>query len=241
MPSPFRIHRARGVRVAALALVTLADAPRAGAQPPVPDALSVSVVGGEVAGRAALKLRIERAPSGAVEVVASGVVVSGRRRLTAELRTDTLLALRRYVAVTRDSAGAVIDRIEIATAGGRLLLTRTAPGHRMVREFPVDRALLVRDDEALVPLMIAAARGDASLLRDAVPVLDVRTGRMARGVATLEGRRPLKIAEVPLEAVPVTLRLADGAPFGWWRDARGRLLQAPLAGTRELRRDDPPG
>lgn len=213
----------------------------AGAQAPVPDALSVSIVGGALPGRASLRLRVERATTGAVDVVASGVVVSGGRRVTTELRTDTLLVLRRYVAETRDSAGAVIDRIEIVTAGGRLLLTRVAPGHRMVREFPVHRALLLRDDEALVPLLVAAARIDGSLLRDVVPVLDVRTGRMARGVATLEARRPLTIAEVPLEAVPVTLRIADGASFTWWRDARGRLLFAPLAGTRQLRRDDPPG
>jgi hypothetical protein len=241
VPSPFRIHRARLALAGTLVAAALAVAPRVAAQAPLPDALSVSIVGGAGAGRASLRLRIERAPSGAVDVVASGIVVAGRRRVTAELRTDTLLAVRRYVAETRDSAGVVVDRIEVATAGGRLLLTRTAPGHRMVREFPVVRALLLRDDEGLVPLLVAAARGDASLLRDAVPVLDVRTGRMGRGIATLEPRQPLNIAEVPLEAVPVTLRLADGAPFAWWRDARGRLLFAPLAGTRQLRRDDPPG
>jgi hypothetical protein len=204
---------------------------------PVADALAVSLLEGTaLLARGTLRLRIERTGTG-VDVVATGVLVRPGERITAELRTDTLLAPRRYLAETRDSAGRVTDRVEVAIGGGRMVLTRTSAAHRMVREFPLARALLLVDDAALVPLLVAAAAQP----RDSVTVLDVRTGTLRRAVATSAAPTALTIAEVPLEVTPVSLRASDGTLGAWWRDPRGRLVHAPLAGTRQLRRDDPPG
>ena len=222
-----------------LPFVALLGAPlTVGAQEPRSDALAVTLVEGPtVVGRGALRLRTERVGSG-VELVASGVIVRPRGRTTAELRADTSGALRRYVAETRDSTGRVLDRVEVVAAGGRVVLRRTAVGRRTVRELPAPRTLLLRDDDGLVPLLIAAAR--PSWGGDSVTVLDVRRALPARGRPTDAARTTLSIADVPLEAVPVTVQGTAGALLSWWRDARGRLLFAPLDGTRALRRDDPP-
>jgi hypothetical protein len=221
-----------------LRLVAVLGAPLAlGAQAARTDALSVTLVDGPaVLGRGALRLRTERVGTG-VDLVASGIVVRPGGRTTAELRADTTGAVRRYVTETRDSAGRVIDRVELVAAGGRMVWRRTAVGRRAVREFPAPRGLLLRDDEGLVPLLLAAARADSD---DSVTVFDVRRGTHARGRPTAAPRTTVSIAEVPLDAAPMTVRGASGVLLAWWRDARGRLLFAPLDATRAVRRDDPP-
>lgn len=247
MPTRVTIHAAllalaaaAPVAGAAQATAPVSDVRTATA--PVADVLQATLVDGSAAaGRASLRVRTERTAAGTVEVIASGIVVRGRRRVQGELRTDTLLALRRYVAETRDSAGAVADRVELTAAGGRLLLVRTVGAHRMTRELPAPAggALLLRDDDALVPLLVAAARPPAR--GDSVTVLDVRTGVRVAGVATAEPPRPLTIAEATLDAVPVIVRAGGVVLLSWWRDARGRLLLVPVDGAAALRRDDPPG
>lgn len=224
-------------KILRLLAAACATVPALAAQAVTTDALAVTLLDGPaVAGRGALRLRTERAGTG-VDLVASGVVVRPGRRVTAELRADTLGGLRRYLAETRDSAGRVLERVEVVAAGGRVVLRRTAPGRRTVRELAAPRGLLLRDDDALVPLLIAAHLPASD---DSVTVLDVRRGTEGRARPTTEGRTSLSIAEVPLDAWPVAIRGPDGILLAWWRDARGRLLFAPLDAARTLRRDDPP-
>jgi hypothetical protein len=212
----------------------LAGARSAHAQSPtVLDALSVTVTGTQA--RGALRLRLGTTATG-VAWIASGVVVRPGRRTTAELRTDTLGALRTYTAETRDSLGSVVDRVSVVSAGGRVILERVTPTRRQVREYPSSPGLLIADGDALAPLLVLAAR-----IRKpgGVMVLDVRAPALAGTMVDAAGTAQLQIADIPLAASAWTITGVSSLA-GWWTDARGRLLAALLSPGLRLQRDDPP-
>jgi hypothetical protein len=235
-------HTPLRTRLACLvALVGLTTPRGGGAQAATPaspllDALSITVQRDSVtAARGSMRFRIVRAVND-VELVATGIVVRPGLRVSAELRTDTLYALRKYVAETRDSIGRLIDRVQLVSSGGRVTLERVTPTRRMVREFLARRELMVLDSAALVPYVVLAA---ASRSASALLLLDVRRGEL--NVATLSPGLgvDLSIAEVTLTATPVTV-LGLGYPLEWWRDARGRLLRVTWGRRGSVLRDDPP-
>ncbi|MDZ7631701.1 MAG: hypothetical protein U5K74_10250 [Gemmatimonadaceae bacterium] len=197
----------------------------AAAQPPAAgsllDALSITVqLDSATVARGSMRFRQIRTASD-VELVASGIVVRRGQRVTAELRTDSLLGLRRYQAETRDSSGRVIDRIVVTSAGGRVTLERVTPERRMIREYVSQRDLVILDSASIVPYVALAgtASGD-SVLR----FLDVRRGTLSSGQLVRGEAVELSVAEVVVTGTPVTV-VGLASEITWWRDGRGRLLR----------------
>lgn len=210
-----------------------AQTPTAG---PLLDALSITVQrDSATVARGSIRLRQFRTGTD-VELVASGIVVRRGMRITAELRTDTVYAFRRYQAESRDSSGVVVDRITVLSIGGRITYERVTRTRRMAREFGAQRDLMIVDTAAVVPFVMLAG---AALRSTPLAVLDVRTAALAPFVAEPAAPITVSIAEVLVSGTPVSLRASREA-LTWWRDARGRLLGASWGPRSRVLRDDPP-
>jgi hypothetical protein len=225
-------RRRRAPLLTGLALSLLAAGSRARAQGVTVDALSVTMVGAP--GRGALRLRadVQTTPGW----VASGVMVRPGRRTTAELHTDTLGTLRNYSSETRDSAGTIVDRVQVRSAGGRITLERTTPQRRQVREYPATPGLLITDGEAIVPLLILVARGSTP---GALRLLDVRGLTLSTVTVARSSDARVMIADSPIATTSWTIS-GSTAVAAWWADERGRLVSALLAPGVRVQRDDPP-
>ncbi len=235
------LHTPRATTWALCFAVLFAGSQRAGgqaAQPtPLLDALSITVqLDSTMVARGSMRFRQVRTGSD-LELLASGIVVRRGLRVTAELRTDSVYGLRRYVAESRDSAGKVIDRVQVTSAGGRITLERVTPSRRMVREFLAQRDVAILDTAAIVPFVLLAAlsqRGAASMA-----FLDVRRGTLSTGALMLGAPVELSVAEVVVTGTPVTVT-GLSVPLIWWRDTKGRLLRVTWSGRNRILRDDPP-
>ncbi|MCC7055157.1 MAG: hypothetical protein IT355_17925 [Gemmatimonadaceae bacterium] len=233
--------RARRRSVLAICLGTLGPlaATPAGAQAPASpllDALSISVQFDSVTvARGTMRFRQVRSGTD-LALVTTGIVVRRGLRVTAELLTDSTLGLRRYVAESRDSAGRLIDRIQVTSAGGRVTLERVTPTRRSVREYAAQRDLVLLDTAAMVPFVTLASHAARS-----TPLffLDVRRGTLSSGTLDYAPTAEISMAEVAVTGVPVTVT-GLSTPLRWWRDARGRLLRVAWGGRSRLLRDDPP-
>jgi hypothetical protein len=200
------------------------------------DALSITVqVDSAPIARGSLRFRQFRTGTD-VELVASGIVVRRGLRVTAELRTDSALVLRRYVAESRDSAGVLVDRVQVTSAGGRVTLERVTPVRRMVREFVAQRELVILDTASAVPFVALAG---LSQRQATLAFLDVRRGTIATGTTTLGQAVDLSVAEVMVTGTPVSVAGLP-SPLSWWRDTRGRLLRVAWGAGSRVLRDDPP-
>jgi hypothetical protein len=203
---------------------------------PLLDALSITVqFDSSTVARGSMRFRMLRTGAD-VELVASGIVVKRGQRVTAELRTDSLFALRKYVAESRDSAGRLTDRVQVTSAGGRVTLERVTPTRRMVREYAAQRDLMILDSAAVVPFVAMAglAQRIATLA-----LLDVRRGVLTSVQLAAGSPVELSMAEVIVSGTPVSVS-GLGAPLSWWRDARGHLLRVAWGGRSRVLRDDPP-
>ena len=200
------------------------------------DALSLTVqLDSTNVARGSMRSRLYRTTND-VELVASGIVVRRGLRVSAELRTDSLYGLRRYSSESRDSAGRLVDRIVVTSAGGRVTLERVTPRRRMVREFLAQKGLMSLDSAAIVPFVALAGlvQRDAALT-----LLDVRRGTLTPASLVLGEPVDLLVAEVVVRATPVSVA---GMPesMRWWRDARGHLLRVIWGDRNRVMRDDPP-
>ena len=114
-------------------LLALGGQARAQSAPATPliDALSITVqYDTTTVARGSMRFRQVRTGTD-LELLATGIVVRRGLRVTAELRTDSVFALRKYVAESRDSAGhrqRVKDR-QVSHAHGQVWHHRTDP-HR---------------------------------------------------------------------------------------------------------------
>lgn len=211
-----------------------------GAQAPTPgpllDALSITLQRDSVTmARGSIRLRQFRTGTD-VELVASGIVVRPGMRITAELRTDSTYAFRRYQSESRDGTGQVVDRITVSSSGGRITYERVTRTRRTAREFGAQRDLMILDTVAVVPFVMLAG---AALRTTPLAMLDVRTARLAPSVAEPSAPITLSIAEVVVTGTRMALR-ASAQPLAWSRDPRGRLLGATWSGRSRVLRDDPP-
>lgn len=237
--TPRRSLRARRRSALAILIGTLAGAPVA-AQAPAPspllDALSITVqFDSQTVARGTMRYRLNRTATDA-ELLATGIVVRRGLRVTAELRTDSTFALRRYVAESRDSAGRLVDRVLVTNAGGRVTLERVTPTRRSVREFAAQRDLMVLDSAALVPFVALAGLGSRLT---PLALLDVRRGTVTTGTLSQGAPVELSLAEVAVSGVPISVT-GLGGPLLWWRDARGHLLRVAWGTRSQVLRDDPP-
>ena len=233
--------RARRRSVLTLAVGALLAALAAPAQAQAPasallDALSITVQRDSVTvARGTMRYRLTRTPTD-VELVGTGIVVRRGLKVTAELRTDSTHALRRYVAESRDSAGRLVDRVLVTSAGGRVTLERVTPTRRSVREFQARRDLMILDSAAVVPFLALAGLGSRLT---SLELLDVRRGTIATGTLAPGPQATLSLAEVAVSGVAVSVSGLGGA-LRWWRDAKGRLLRVSWGPQHEVLRDDPP-
>ena len=203
---------------------------------PLLDALSITVqLDSSTVARGSMRFRQFRTGSD-VELVASGIVVRRGLRVTAELRTDSLFALRKYVAESRDSAGRLTDRVQVTSTGGRVTLERVSPGRRMVREYVAQRDLMILDTAAVVPFVALAGLAPRTA---SLAVLDVRRGILTSVQLATGAPAELSVAEVIVSGTPVTVS-GLGAPLSWWRDAKGHLLRVAWGARSRVLRDDPP-
>jgi hypothetical protein len=163
-------------------------------------------------------------------------VVRRGLKVTAELRIDSTMTLRRYVAESRDSTGALIDRVQVTSAGGRVTLERVTPTRRMVREYVAQRDLVILDSASVVPFLALAGRAQRTT---SLAFLDVRRGTLTTGQTTASAPVELSVAEVVVSGTPVSV---TGLPtsLSWWRDTRGRLLRVAWGTRSRVLRDDPP-
>jgi hypothetical protein len=204
--------------------------------PPLLDALSISVQqDSATVARGSMRFRTVRTGN-EVELVATGIVVRRGLRVTAELRSDTLFGLRKYVAESRDSAGKVIDRIQVTNAGGRIVVERVEPSRRMVREYLSQRNVAILDSVALVPFVTLAAMAQRA---GTLVFVDVRRGTLSVATTSVGAVEQVMIADVAVDGQPFTT-LSGPMPLMWWRDAKGRLLRVIYGGRGRIIRDDPP-
>ena len=219
-------------------LVTLGGAlqAQATAATPLLDALSITIqFDSTTVARGSMRFRQVR--SGAdLELLASGIVVRRGLRVTAELHTDSLFGLRKYVAESRDSAGHLIDRVQVTSAGGRVTLERVSARHRMVREYVAQRDLMILDSAAVVPFVALASIAQRSTT---IAFLDVRHGTLTMAHVMPGAQVELSVAEVIVSGTPIVVTGLTG-PLSWWRDAKGRLLRVAWGGRSRVLRDDPP-
>jgi len=224
---------------ALLAVAGLLGAPlhaQAPASTPLLDALSITVQfdSGTVA-RGSARVRQVRTGTD-VELVASGIVVQRGLRVTSELHTDTAYVLRRYLAESRDSAGTVVDRIQVTSAGGRITFERTTPSRRIMREYAAQRDLMILDSAAVVPFVALAGVGHRAAT---IQLLDVRSGRVNTATLRSGTMIDLSLAEVMVPGTPITVS-GLSSPLRWWSDAKGRLLRVAWGERSRVLRDDPP-
>ena len=200
------------------------------------DALSITVQSDSTTvARGSMRLRQFRTGTD-VELVASGIVVRRGLRVTAELRTDSLYALRKYIAESRDSLGRLTDRVQVTSAGGRVTLERVTPARHMVREYVAQRDIMILDSAALVPFVALAAVPQRTAT---LTFLDVRRGTLAAAQVTFGAPVELSVAEVIVTGTPTAVSGLP-SPLSWWRDAKGRLLRVTWGIRSRVLRDDPP-
>lgn len=223
-----------------LGLFSLAAAGAVSAQTtptsPLLDALSITVQYDTLTvARGSMRFRQVRTATD-VELLASGIVVRRGLRVTAELRTDSVHMLRRYVAESRDSAGRLIDRVQVTSAGGRVTLERVTPTRRMVREYVAQRDMMILDSAAIVPFVVLAglAQKPAS-----IAFLDVRRGTLTTAQTMPGTQVELSVAEVLVTGTPIAVT-GLSLSLSWWRDAKGHLLRVSWGARSRVLRDDPP-
>lgn len=173
---------------------------------------------------------------GDLELQASGIVVRRGLRVTAELLTDSLFALRKYIAESRDSAGHLIDRVQVTSAGGRVTLERVTANRRMVREYVAQRDMMILDSAAVVPFVALAGLAQRTTT---IAFLDVRRGTLTTAQVTPGEQVELSVAEVVVSGTPIEVT-GLAVPLSWWRDAKGHLLRVAWGGRSRVLRDDPP-
>ena len=234
------LHTPRPVRWGTLTLLGCLLTSSLVAQPvataPYLDALSITVqLDSVTVARGSLRLRQIRTIND-LEVVANGTLVRTGLRVTAELRTDSLFGLRKYTAESRDSAGVLLDRVQVTSAGGRIILERVTPRRRLRREYAARRDLMILDSATVVPFVLLAG---VTPRVGTITFLDVRSGTVT-GAQTAPGTASdLELAEAKVSATPVTVT-GLSLPLTWWRDTRGRLLRVVWGARSRVVRDDPP-
>lgn len=219
-------------------LLALGGQARAQSAPATPliDALSITVqYDTTTVARGSMRFRQVRTGTD-LELLATGIVVRRGLRVTAELRTDSVFALRKYVAESRDSAGRVIDRVQVTSAGGRVTLERVTPTRRMVREYLAQRDIMILDSAAVVPFVALAGLAQQTT---SIAFLDVRRGTLTTAQVTAGSQIELSVAEVIVSGTPISVTGLAG-PLSWWRDAKGHLLRVVWGGRSRVLRDDPP-
>ncbi len=234
------LHTPRGTRWPALVSTLLAVSGALHAQTvvatPLLDALSITVQSdSSTVARGSMRYRQVRAGA-ELDLVASGIVVRRGLRVTAELHTDSLFVLRKYVAESRDSAGRLLDRVQVTSSGGRITLERVTPTRRMVREFSAQREIMILDSAAVVPFVALAGLVQRP---GTVSFLDVRRGTLTSAQVATGTPSDLSVAEVIVTGTPITVS-GLGGPLSWWRDAKGRLLRVVWGTRSRVLRDDPP-
>ena len=228
--------RCRALAAGALIAVSAPLHAQSSAAAPLLDALSITVQRDTaMVARGSMRFRQVRTTAD-LELLITGTIVRRGLRVYAELRTDSTFALRRYLAETRDSAGRMLDRVLVTSAGGRVTLERVTPLRRMVREYVAQRDLMVLDSATVVPFVALAGLNPRTT---GVSLLDVRRGTLTPSQLTPGDPVELSVAEVVVTGTPV---LVSGAisPLSWWRDARGRLLRVVWDARNRVLRDDPP-
>ena len=219
-------------------LLALGGQARAQSAPATPliDALSITVqYDTTTVARGSMRFRQVRTGTD-LELLATGIVVRRGLRVTAELRTDSVFALRKYVAESRDSAGRVIDRVQVTSVGGRVTLERVTPTRRMVREYLAQRDMMILDSAAVVPFVALAGLAQQTT---SIAFLDVRRGTLTTAQVTAGSQIELSVAEVIVSGTPISVTGLAG-PLSWWRDAKGHLLRVVWGGRSRVLRDDPP-
>lgn len=203
---------------------------------PLLDALSITVqADSSTIARGSMRYRQVRIGA-ELELVASGIVVRRGLRVTAELHTDSSYGLRKYVAESRDSAGRLLDRVQVTSAGGRITLERVTATRRMVREFAAQRDIMILDSAAVVPFMALAGLVQRP---GTLGFLDVRRGTLTSAQVTVGANGELSVAEVVVTGTPISVT-GLGTPLSWWRDTKGRLLRVVWGSRSRILRDDPP-
>lgn len=228
----------RRSRWRALVIACGVAVPSLGAQaaPLALDALSITVQrDSTTVARGSLRLRQIRTGTD-LELVANGTLVRKGLRVTAELRTDLLFGFRRYVAESRDSAGVLVERVQVTSAGGRVTLERVTPQRRVMREYPAQRDLMILDSATVVPFVLLAG---AAPREGRVTFLDVRSGSVTDARTSAGAPADLSLAEVIVSGTPVSVTGLT-QPLTWWRDARGHLLRVVWGDRARVLRDDPP-
>ena len=228
-----------GSRVALAGGLFVFSAPlrgQAAASTPLIDALSITVqLDSATVARGSMRFRQFRTGND-LELVITGIIVRRGQRVTAELRTDSAFVLRKYTAESRDSAGKLIDRVRVTSAGGRITLERVTPARRMVREYVAQRDLMILDSAAVVPFVALAGLVQRT---SSLTFLDVRHGTLTTAQMTLGAQVELSVADINVSGTPVS---ASGlaTSLRWWRDARGHLLRVVWGDRSRVLRDDPP-
>ncbi len=219
--------------LAALALVSGS----AGGQATVVDEGSFTISrAGDRIGREDFSIRHVPTTEGAYETLTRGVVVTGTRRVTVDLSTDSVGLPVRFQSKSVDGREAG-DSYRAEVTGRRFSSRTTRGSGESARELMLPAGALIVEDGVVHPLQFVVSRGSGSVAA-IVP---------ARGVVvtlTVEaaGTDHVSIALQSIEARKFVVREgAEGTVREVWVDAAGRLLKVAIPAQRLVAvRDDAP-
>lgn len=219
--------------LAALALVSGS----AGGQATVVDEGSFTISrAGDRIGREDFSIRHVPTTEGAYETLTRGVVVTGTRRVTVDLSTDSVGLPVRFQSKSVDGREAG-DSYRAEVAGRRYSSRTTRGSGESARELMLPAGALVVEDGVVHPLQFVVSRGPGSVAA-IVP---------ARGIVVIlsveaAGTDHVSIALQSIQARKFVVREgADGTVREVWVDAAGRLLKVAIPAQRLVAvRDDAP-
>jgi hypothetical protein len=170
------------------------------------------------------------------QILATGQLNAGTRRITSALTTDSTGTPVEYRLEVRENGTPTMTVSAVARAGRLSARSQLAKGDESMREYPVVPGnCLVLDDDMLHQIYFVALAKRTG----AVQVIKPRAAHGGTLTVQARGLEPITIAGRQVTATRYTMR--NGAERDFWIDAAGRLLQVevPSTGLKATREELP--
>lgn len=169
-------------------------------------------------------------------ILATGQHISGTRRISSALTTDTLGTPVEYRVEVRDGGNPTMTASAVARAGRLSARSQLARGDESMREYPVVAGqCLVLDDEMFHQMyFVTLAKRTGT-----VQVIKPRAAHGGTLKVQARGLEPITVAGRQVTATHYVV--VNGTERDFWVDAAGRVLQVevPSAGIKATREELP--
>ncbi len=169
-------------------------------------------------------------------ILATGQLISGPKRITSALTTDTLGTPVEYRVEVRENGAPVMTVSALARAGRLSARSQLARGDESMREYPVAVGnCLVLDDELFHQMYFV------TLAKRTGPVQVIKPRAAHGGTLRVQARGLEPITVAGRQVTATHYSAVNGTERHFWVDAAGRLLQVevPSAGIRATREELP--